>query len=202
LLEVLAANIVELQLTTPSGMPRSWFLQSIVYSPEIFTLVPRFVADHLQLLGVTMNPRHWIGIKITAMVLVLAAGILSPRRSARLWVLLALAFLLTYGPYAPLPIWRLLYLFPVFNTINDFAKYWNVFALFAVCGLAGLGFDAFAGLLDRVVTIPRQRKIRAIVLGGIHSRTILSGGFCPLVWGSAASRANSRSGCRGHSNVF
>lgn len=173
LLEILAANIVELQLTTPSGMPRTWFLQSIVYSPEIFTLVPRFIADHVQLLAVTMNPRHWIGIKITAMVLVLAAGILSPRRSARLWVLLALAFLLTCGPYAPLPIWRILYLFPVFNTMNDFAKYWNVFALFAVCGLAGLGFDAFAGLLDRVVTIPRQRKIRAIVLGGIFAAAIL-----------------------------
>jgi hypothetical protein len=57
--------------------------------------------------------------------------------------------------------------------MNDFAKYWNVFALFAVCGLAGLGFDAFAGVLDRGVTVPRQSRIRAIILGGIFAAAIL-----------------------------
>ena len=80
LLEVLKANMVELRVTSPSGMRQSRFLQSVVYSPEIMSLIPRFIADHIQLLAVTMNPRHWIGIKITASALVLLAGILNPRQ--------------------------------------------------------------------------------------------------------------------------
>ena len=170
LLEVLAANTVELRLTSPSGIRQSRFLQSVIYSPEIFALIPRFISDHVQLLAVTINARHLIGIKVTASALAVAAGILSPRRSARLWILLAIAFLLTCGPYAPLPIWRLLYLLPVFNTMNDFTKYWNVFALFTVCGLAGLGFDAVRQL--RVVTRPGGQMIRKILVSAIFAAAI------------------------------
>jgi len=173
LLELLKANMVELQQTSPAGMRQSRFLQSVVYSPEIFSLIPRFIAEYIQLLAVTMNPRHWIGIKITASALVLLAGILNPRHSARLWILLALAFLLACGPYAPLPIWRLLYLFPVFNTMYDFTKYWNVFALFTLCSLAAVGFDAITQLLRRVVTCRGNQMVRKITLGGIFAAATL-----------------------------
>jgi hypothetical protein len=173
LLEVLKANTVELRMTSPSGIRPKWFLQSVIYSPEIVALIPRFIADQIQLFTVTMNPRHFIGIKITASALVLVAGILNLRQSARLWILLAIAFFLACGPYSPLPVWRLLYLFPVFNTMNDFAKYWNVFALFTVCGLAALGFDAITQLLHRLNTHPGNQMGRKIILGGIFAATIL-----------------------------
>jgi hypothetical protein len=173
LLEVLKANTVELRVISPSGIWPKWFLQSILYSPEVMHLIPQFIADHTKLLAVTMSPKHVIGIKITASVLVLLAGILNLRHSIRLWILLTLAFLLACGPYAPLPIWRLLFLFPVFDTMNDFTKYWNVFALFAVCGLAALGFDATTQLFQRAFTSPGQRIVVKIVLGGIFFAAIL-----------------------------
>jgi hypothetical protein len=173
LVEVLKANTAELRMTSPSGIRPSWFLQSVVYAPELIRVMPQFISDHIKLLAVTMNPRHLIGIKITASALVLVAGILNPRQSVRFWILLALAFLLVCGPYAPLPIWRLLFLFPVFNTMNDFTKYWNVFALFTVCGLAALGFDAINQLLRRAFTSPGQHMVRKIMLGGIFSAAIL-----------------------------
>jgi hypothetical protein len=173
LIDVLAANMVELRLTAPSGIRQSRFLQSVIYSPEVFELIPRFISDYVQLLAVTMSPRHLIGLKITGSALVLAAGILNPRGSARLWILLTLAFLLTCGPFAPLPIWRLLFLFPVLNTMNDYPRYWNVFALFILCGLAALGFDAITQLLRRALNGPGNQIVRKIILGGIFAAAIL-----------------------------
>jgi hypothetical protein len=173
LLEVLKANMVELRVISPSGIWPKWFLQSILYSPEVMPLIPQFIADHTKLLAVTMSPKHVIGIKITASALVLLAGILNRRQSIRLWILLVIVFLLVCGPYAPLPIWRLLFLFPIFNTMYDFTKYWNVFALFTVCGLAAFGFDAITRLLCPVSTSLRQRMVRRIMLGGIFAAAIL-----------------------------
>ena len=167
LLDVLAANTAKLQITSPSGMRQSWFVQSIIYSPEILPLIPRFFSDHIKLLAVTMHPRHLIGIKITASFLVLAAGILKPRQSARLWVILAFAFILICGPYAPLPFWRLLLLLPVFNTMNDFTKYWNVFALFTLCILAALGFDAILQLIGRTFSHPGRPMVQKVAMGAI-----------------------------------
>jgi hypothetical protein len=164
---------VELQVISPFGIRQSRFFQSVVYSPEIMALIPPFIAEYVQLLAVTMNPRHWIGIKIVASTLVLLAGILNLRRSARLWALLALTFLLVCGPYAPMPIWRLLFLFPIFNTMSDFTKYWNVFALFTLCSLAAVGFDTIIQLLHRVVPHPRGQMVCRIMLGGVFATAIL-----------------------------
>ena len=55
----------------------------------------------------------------------------------------------------------------------DFTKYWNVFALFTLCSLAAVGFDAITQLLHRVVTRPGNQMVCKIMLGGIFAAAIL-----------------------------
>jgi hypothetical protein len=174
LLEVLRANAVELRVSSPNGLRPRMLMGSIVYSPEISSLFTKYLSwDPLEYFPLSGSARHLIGIKVTALGLVLAAGILKLRQTAALWILLALMFLLACGPYAPLPIWRLFFLFPVLNTMLDFTKYWNVFVLFALCGLAAMGFDAVADLLARTFGRSGARRGRNFVLGAIFAAAII-----------------------------
>jgi hypothetical protein len=179
LLQVLHANAVDLRVASPYGLRPRMLMGSVIYSPEVSLLFTKYLSwDPLKYFPLPVNPRHLIGIKITALALVLSAGILKLRQTAALWIILALVFLLACGPYAPLPIWRLLFWFPVLNTMLDFTKYWNVFVLFALCGLAAVGFDAIAELLGRIFARAEQSFVQKVVLAG----TFLAAVFHPAIY--------------------
>jgi hypothetical protein len=174
LLNVLDANTVNLRLASPNGLRPRMLVGSIIYSPEISALLEKYFSrDPLGYFPLPVSPRHLIGIKITALALVLSAGILKLRQTAVLWIVLALMFLLACGPYAPLPIWHLFFVLPVFDTMLDFTKYFNVFVLFTLCGLAALGFDAVAQLLRETFGFVAKPTVEKIILGGIFVAAIL-----------------------------
>ena len=173
LLEVLEANTVDLRVSTPDGLRPRILMGGILYSPEISLLFTKYLSwDPLKYFPIPVSPRHLIGIKITALALVLSAGILKMRQTAVLWIILGLVFLLACGSYAPLPIWRLVSFFPVFNTMLDFTKYWNIFVLFTLCALAALGLDAITELFGRIFARAEQSFIQKVVLAGIFLAAI------------------------------
>jgi hypothetical protein len=173
LLDLLDANMVELRVS-PDGLRPRMLMGSIVYSPEISLLFMKYLSfDPLKYFPLPVSPRHLIGIKTTALALVLSAGVLKLRQTAALWVILALMFLLACGSYAPLPIWRLFAFFPVLNTMLDFTKYWNVFVLFTLCGLAAIGFDAITEFFGRIFVHPERSKVQEFVLAAIFIAAVL-----------------------------
>jgi hypothetical protein len=179
LLGVLEANTVELGVSAPDGLRPRMLLGSILYSPEISLLFTKYLSwDPLKYFPLPVSPRHLIGIKITALALVLSAGILKMRQTAALWIILALVFLLACGSYAPVPIWRLVSFFPVFNTMLDFTKYWSVFVLFTLCALAALGLDSITELFGRLFSRAEQSVIHKVVLAGIFLAAI----FHPAIY--------------------
>jgi hypothetical protein len=72
-----------------------------------------------------------------------AAGIFFRWREAREWiVLLFISCVLALGAGAPFPIPTILSHVPIFSTMGDYGKYFNIYILSALCILAAFGLEA------------------------------------------------------------
>lgn len=71
-----------------------------------------------------------------------AAGILLRWREAREWiVLLVISCVLALGAGAPFPIPTILSHIPIYATMDDYGKYFNIYILSSFCILAAFGFE-------------------------------------------------------------
>jgi hypothetical protein len=84
----------------------------------------------------------WLGLGLAAV------GILLRFREARAWIVLGFfSFVLALGAGAPFPIPEILSHTPIFSTMGEYGKYFNIYILTAVCMLAAFGLE---GLYKRL----------------------------------------------------
>ena len=83
----------------------------------------------------------WLGLGLAAV------GILLRFREARAWIVLGFfSFVLALGSGAPFPIPEILSHTPIFSTMGEYGKYFNIYVLTSVCMLAAFGLE---GLYNR-----------------------------------------------------
>lgn len=107
-----------------------------------------YLIGHFNVMAGRTNAHMGVGVAAVALAVV---GLAAARgRGAMPAALFGVSALFAMGENSPVPLYRILQALPVFDTMRDYSKYWNLLPVVCVCLLAGLGLEVLAGLLARV----------------------------------------------------